>query len=71
MAINGRFRVSMGDVFPTGAFVVGDVEPVRGFGKFRPERFVAHSLRARARPAPVTEVKVVGKPAGADGKAAA
>ncbi|MGH3908595.1 MAG: hypothetical protein ACRDTE_31080 [Pseudonocardiaceae bacterium] len=26
MAINGRFRVSMADVFPAGAFVVGEVE---------------------------------------------
>ena len=31
MAINGRFRVSMADVFPAGAFVVGEVEPVRDF----------------------------------------
>lgn len=26
MAINGKFRVSMDDVFPPRAFVVGDVE---------------------------------------------
>ncbi|HEU0089240.1 MAG TPA: plasmid replication, integration and excision activator [Pseudonocardiaceae bacterium] len=39
MAINGRFRVSMADVFPTGAFVVGDVEAVRDFDKSTPERF--------------------------------
>ena len=40
MAINGRFRVSMGDVFPAGAFVVGDVEAVRDFDKSTAERFV-------------------------------
>ena len=40
MAINGRFRVSMGDVFPAGAFVVGEVEAVRDFDKSTPERFV-------------------------------
>ncbi|MGH3905452.1 MAG: plasmid replication, integration and excision activator [Pseudonocardiaceae bacterium] len=40
MAINGRFRVSMADVFPAGAFVVGDVEAVRDFDKSTPERFV-------------------------------
>ncbi|MGH3908592.1 MAG: hypothetical protein ACRDTE_31065 [Pseudonocardiaceae bacterium] len=33
MAINGRFRVSMADVFPAGAFVVGSVEAVRDFDK--------------------------------------
>ncbi len=35
MAINGRFRVSMGDVFPARAFVVGDVEALRDFKKPR------------------------------------
>lgn len=40
MAINGRFRVSMADVFPAGAFVVGEVEAVRDFDKSTPERFV-------------------------------
>ncbi|MGH3916733.1 MAG: plasmid replication, integration and excision activator [Pseudonocardiaceae bacterium] len=40
MAINGRFRVSMGDVFPAGAFVVGEVEAVRDFDKSTPDRFV-------------------------------
>ncbi len=40
MAINGRFRVSMTDVFPAGAFVVGEVEAVRDFDKSTPERFV-------------------------------
>lgn len=40
MAINGRFRVSMADVFPAGAFVVGEVEAVRDFDKSSPERFV-------------------------------
>ena len=144
MAINGRFRVSMADVFPAGAFVVGEVEAVRDFDKSSPERFVqakdkdtgelvwsvpvldadesapkgaktvvvkisasvqpvppeavaglpfrpvefdgltvtpyvddkrnrvAYSLRARAMHAPGTgSAKVAGKPAGADGKAAA
>lgn len=37
MAINGRFRVSMGDVFPQGAFVVGEVERLRDFDKSTPE----------------------------------
>lgn len=40
MAINGKFRVSMEDVFPEGAFVVGVVEKVRDFDKSTPERFV-------------------------------
>ena len=146
MAINGRFRVSMADVFPAGAFVVGSVEAVRDFDKstqekfvqqrdretdlplwsvsvldadpdarkgaqtvvvkilathhpvppeavmvagheFRPVEFdgltvtpyvddkrnrVAYSLRARAMRAPTTgSTKVAGKPASADGKAAA
>jgi len=30
----------MADVFPSGAFVVGDVEAVRDFDKSTPERFV-------------------------------
>lgn len=38
VAINGRFRVSMGDVFPAGAFVVGEVEAVRDFEKSTKER---------------------------------
>lgn len=132
----------MGDVFPAGAFVVGEVETVRDFDKSTPERFVqakdkeaselvwsvpvldadepapkgakivvvkisapvrpvppeavaglpfrpvefdgltvspyvddkrnrvAHRLPARAMHAPATGTKVVGKPTGADGKAA-
>lgn len=40
MAINGRFRVSMEDVFPAGAYVVGEVERVRNFDKSTSERFV-------------------------------
>ncbi|MGH3903259.1 MAG: plasmid replication, integration and excision activator, partial [Pseudonocardiaceae bacterium] len=40
MAINGRFRVSMEDVFAAGAFVVGEVERVRDFEKSTPDRFV-------------------------------
>jgi len=39
MAINGRFRVSMADVCPAGAFVVGEVEAVRDFDRSTPERF--------------------------------
>ena len=38
MAISGRFRVSMGDVFPHGAYVVSEVEPVRDFDKSAPGR---------------------------------
>jgi hypothetical protein len=38
MAINGRFKVSFGDVFPHGAYVVGEVEPVRDFEKSTRER---------------------------------
>ncbi|MGH3916297.1 MAG: plasmid replication, integration and excision activator [Pseudonocardiaceae bacterium] len=38
MAIGGRFRVSMGEVFPCGAFVVGEVEPVRDFEKSSKDR---------------------------------
>ena len=77
MAINGRFRVSMTDVFPAGAFVVGVVEAVRDFDKSTPERFVqqrdrqtdlprnrvAYSLRARAMRAPVKGAKASGSPA--------
>lgn len=33
MAIKSRFPVSMGDVFPHGAYVVSEVEPVRDFDK--------------------------------------
>jgi hypothetical protein len=40
MAINGRFKVSMGDVFPHGAYVVSEVEPVRDFDKSSPGRAV-------------------------------
>jgi hypothetical protein len=39
VAINGRFRVSMEDVCPAGAYVVGEVEAVRDFEKSTPERF--------------------------------
>ena len=38
MAINGRFRVSMEDVFPHGAYVVSEVEAVRDFDKSTRER---------------------------------
>src|SRR5919197_3260170 len=40
MAINSRFKVSMGDVFPHGAYVVSEVEPVRDFDKSGPGRMV-------------------------------
>jgi hypothetical protein len=40
VAIIGRFRVSMEDVFPAGAYVVGEVEAVRDFEKSTTERFV-------------------------------
>src|ERR1051326_531617 len=46
MAINGRFRVSMADVFPAGAFVVGGGEAVRDFDKSTPERLVQAKDRA-------------------------
>ncbi len=38
MAINGRFKVNHGDVFPHGAYVVGDVEAVRDFERSTRER---------------------------------
>ncbi|OJY49533.1 plasmid replication, integration and excision activator [Pseudonocardia sp. 73-21] len=38
MAINGRFKVNHGDVFPHGAYVVGEVEPVRDFERSTRER---------------------------------
>lgn len=50
MAINGRFRVSMGDVFPRGAFVVGEVEKLRDFDKSTPERFVQATDRDTGEP---------------------
>jgi hypothetical protein len=50
MAINGRFRVSMADVFPAGAFVVGEVEAVRDFDKSTPERFAQAKDRETGEP---------------------
>ncbi len=38
MAITNKFPVAMGDVFPHGAFVVSEVEPVRDFDKSTPGR---------------------------------
>lgn len=38
--IKGKFRVSMEDVYPEGAFVVGPVEKVRDFDKSSPDKFV-------------------------------
>jgi len=40
MAITPRFRVPMGDVFPHGAYVVGEVEKIKDFDKSTPEKFV-------------------------------
>lgn len=38
MAIKNKFPVAMGDVFPHGAFVVSEVQPVRDFDKSAPGR---------------------------------
>ncbi|MGI8815070.1 MAG: plasmid replication, integration and excision activator [Pseudonocardia sp.] len=38
MAINGRFYVAMDEVFPHGAYLVSEVEPVRDFDKSTRER---------------------------------
>jgi hypothetical protein len=38
MAIKNKFPVSMGDVFPHGAYVVSEVEAVRDFDKSAPGR---------------------------------
>lgn len=38
MAIKNKFPVPMGEVFPHGAFVVSEVEPVRDFDKSAPGR---------------------------------
>lgn len=40
MAITGKFEVPMEDVFPFGAYLVGEVEPVRDFDKSTRELFV-------------------------------
>jgi hypothetical protein len=40
MAITPRFRVAMGDVFPHGSYVVGEVEKIKDFDKSTPEKFV-------------------------------
>lgn len=40
MASNSRYSVSMTDVFPCGAYVVSEVEPVRDFEQSTAERFV-------------------------------
>jgi hypothetical protein len=40
MAMKRRFKVSMGDAFPHGVFVVGPVEPVNDFDKSTKERKV-------------------------------
>ncbi len=56
MAISGRFYVSMEDVFPFGAYVVSDVEPVRDFDKSTRERRamqITHGRPMRARNARV------------------
>ena len=38
MAIQNKFPVAMGDVFPHGAFIVSEVEPVRDFDQSAPGR---------------------------------
>jgi len=40
MAITPRFRTAMGDVFPHGAYVVGEVEKIKDFDKSTPDGFV-------------------------------
>ena len=40
MTINGRFKVQMGDVFPHGAYVISEVEPVRDWDKSTPQKAV-------------------------------
>lgn len=40
MAIRAKFQVSMGDVFPHGAYVVSEVEPVRDYDKSSAGRMV-------------------------------
>ena len=40
MAINGRFKVSHGDVFPHRAYVISEVEPVRDWDKSTPQKAV-------------------------------
>jgi hypothetical protein len=40
VALSNRFHVSMEDVFPHGAYVVSEVEPVRDFDKSTRERMV-------------------------------
>jgi hypothetical protein len=57
MAINGRFQVSMEGVFPFGAFVVSEVEPVRDFDKSTRERPV--QARDRESGLPVWSVSVL------------
>ncbi|MGE0300117.1 MAG: plasmid replication, integration and excision activator [Dehalococcoidia bacterium] len=38
MAIKAKFKVSMEDVFPHGAYLVSEVEPVRDYDKSTPAR---------------------------------
>ncbi|MHA6793159.1 plasmid replication, integration and excision activator [Pseudonocardia bannensis] len=40
MALTGSFRIGHDEAFPMGAFVVGEVEPIRDFDKSTRERFV-------------------------------
>lgn len=40
MAINGKFYVAMDEVFPYGAYLISEVEPVRDFDKSTRERMV-------------------------------
>ncbi len=50
MAITNKIPVRFGDVFPHGAFVVGDVEPVRDFEKSTRERPVQSTDRDSGQP---------------------
>lgn len=57
MAINGRFRVSMEDVFPHGAYVVSEVTVTRDFDKSTKERTVQALNRDTG--VPVWDVQVM------------
>ncbi len=50
MAITNKIPVRFGDVFPHGAFVVGEVEPVRDFEKSTRERPVQSTDRDTGMP---------------------
>lgn len=50
MAINGKFYVAMDEVFPYGAYLVSEVEPVRDFEKSTRERPVQQLDKESGRP---------------------